>query len=206
MLAVARGFLRTEEDSADAVQDAFLSAFRSLDGFQGNAALATWLHRILVNVCLMKLRTGSRCQEVSIDDLLPSFDESGQHTCPIRPWKDQALAQLIQQETRAHVRACIDQLPSSHREVLLLRDMEGLDTEETAQLLGINPGAVKTRLHRARQRSGRYWNWCWTFDRTMFRKWSGTYPNLSSNIVLIVLSGDTPSASTGLSDRFSQQV
>jgi RNA polymerase sigma-70 factor (ECF subfamily) len=151
MLAVARRFLRTEEDSADAVQDAFLSAFRSLDGFEGNAALATWLHRILVNVCLMKLRTGLRCREVSINDLLPRFDESGQHTCPIRPWKDQALAQLIQQETRAHVRACIAQLPGSHREVLLLRDMEGLDTEETAQLLGINAGAVKTRLHRARQ-------------------------------------------------------
>ena len=151
MLAVARRFLRTEEDSADAVQDAFLSAFRSLDGFEGNAALGTWLHRILVNVCLMRLRTLSRRREVSIDDLLPVFDESGQHRCPVQTWNDQSLAQLTQQETRAHVRACIDQLPSPHREVLLLRDMEGLDTEETAQLLGINAGAVKTRLHRARQ-------------------------------------------------------
>ena len=151
MLAVARRFLRTEEDSADAVQDAFLSAFRSLDDFEGNAALATWLHRILVNVCLMKLRTKSRCREVSIDDLLPSFDESGRHSHPISPWKDQSLNQLTQMETRALVRSCIDQLPSSHREVLLLRDIEELDTEETAQLLGINAGAVKTRLHRARQ-------------------------------------------------------
>jgi RNA polymerase sigma-70 factor (ECF subfamily) len=151
MLAVARRFLRTEEDSADAVQDAFLSAFRSLDGFEGNAALGTWLHRILVNVCLMRLRTLSRRREVSIDDLLPTFDESGHHRCPVQAWNDQSLARLTQQETRAHVRACIDHLPSSHREVLLLRDMEGLDTEETAQLLGINAGAVKTRLHRARQ-------------------------------------------------------
>src|SRR5262245_27545466 len=74
MLAVARRFLRTEEDSADAVQEAFLSAFRSLDGFEGRSAPGTWLHRIVVNVCLMKLRARSRSREVRIDDLLPTFD------------------------------------------------------------------------------------------------------------------------------------
>jgi len=151
MLAVARRFLRTEEDSADAVQDAFLSAFRSLDGFEGNAALGTWLHRIVVNVCLMRLRSQSRRREVRIDDLLPSFDESGHHSHPVQVWEDQGLARLTRAETCAHVRACIDQLPDSHREVLVLRDIEELDTDRTAQHLGINPGAVKTRLHRARQ-------------------------------------------------------
>jgi RNA polymerase sigma-70 factor, ECF subfamily len=151
MLAVARRFLRTEEDSADAVQDAFLSAFRSLDGFAGNAALGTWLHRIVVNVCLMRLRARSRNREVRIDDLLPTFDETGHHSRPVRPWEDQALARLTQAETRAHVRACIDRLPDPYRQILLLRDIEELDTERTAQHLGINPGAVKTRLHRARQ-------------------------------------------------------
>src|SRR5262249_8927033 len=70
MLAVARRILRTDEDSADAVQDAFLSAFRSLEGFEGKSALGTWLHRILVNVCLMRLRARSRSREVRIDDLL----------------------------------------------------------------------------------------------------------------------------------------
>ena len=58
MFAVARRFLRSQEDTADAVQDAFLSAFRSLDSFEGNSALAPWLHRIVVNVCLARLRTG----------------------------------------------------------------------------------------------------------------------------------------------------
>src|SRR5271166_5397413 len=108
MLAVARRFLRTEEDSADAVQDAFLSAFRALDSFEGNSALGTWLHRIVVNVCLMRLRVRSRTREVRIDDLLPTFDETGHHTRPVRPWEDQALARLTQAETRAHVRACIN--------------------------------------------------------------------------------------------------
>lgn len=151
MLAVARRFLRAEEDSADAVQDAFLSAFRSLDGFDGNSALGTWLHRIVVNVCLMRLRARSRSREVCLDDLLPTFDATGHHSHPIRSWEDQGLARLTQAETRAQVRACIDQLPDSYREVLVLRDIEGLDTEQTARLLGVNTGAIKTRLHRARQ-------------------------------------------------------
>jgi RNA polymerase sigma-70 factor (ECF subfamily) len=151
MLAVARRFLLTEEDSADAVQDAFLSAFRSLEGFQGNSALGTWLHRILVNVCIMRLRARSRSREVRIDDLLPTFDQSGHHSHPVRTWDDEALARLTRAETRAHVWACIDRLPDSYREVLVLRDLEELDTEQTAQHLSINPGAVKTRLHRARQ-------------------------------------------------------
>jgi len=151
MLAVARRLLRTEEDSADAVQDAFLSAFRSLEGFEGNSALGTWLHRILINVCLMRLRARSRSREVRIDDLLPTFDQSGHHSHPVRAWEDDALARLTSAESRAHVRACIARLPDPYREVLVLRDIEELDTEQTAQHLGINPGAVKTRLHRARQ-------------------------------------------------------
>jgi RNA polymerase sigma-70 factor (ECF subfamily) len=151
MLAVARRFLRTEEDCADAVQDAFLSAFRSLEGFEQSSALGTWLHRIVVNACLMRLRSRSRNREVQIDDLLPTFDETGHHSHPVRPWEDDALARLTRAETRAHVRACIDRLPDLYREVLVLRDIEELDTEQTAQQLGINPGAVKTRLHRARQ-------------------------------------------------------
>jgi RNA polymerase sigma-70 factor, ECF subfamily len=105
MLAVARRFLGTDEDSADAVQDAFLSAFRSLEGFERNSALGTWLHRSVVNVCLLRLRARSRRREVRIDDLLPTFDETGHHSHPVRPWEDAALARLTRAETRAHVRA-----------------------------------------------------------------------------------------------------
>jgi RNA polymerase sigma-70 factor (ECF subfamily) len=83
--------------------------------------------------------------------LLPTFDETGLHSHPVRPWEDDALARLTRAETRAYVRACIDRLPDPYREVLVLRDIEELDTEQTAQQLGIKPGAVKTRLHRARQ-------------------------------------------------------
>jgi RNA polymerase sigma-70 factor, ECF subfamily len=151
LLAVARRFLRCEEDSADAVQDAFLAAFRSLDKFEGNSSLGTWLHRIVVNACLTKLRAQSRSRAVPIDDLLPTFDATGHHTRPVPSWQEEALSQLTREETRIQVRACIDQVPEPYRTVLLLRDIEELDTEQTAEQLGITAGAVKTRLHRARQ-------------------------------------------------------
>jgi RNA polymerase sigma-70 factor (ECF subfamily) len=149
MFAVARRFLRCEADSADAVQDAFLSAFRSLERFEGNSSLGTWLHRIVVNACLMKLRAHSRSRQVPLDDLLPTFDENSQ-TQRIRSWQEGSLARLTREETRSQVRAYIDRLPERYRAVLLLRDIEELDTDETAQQLGITSGAVKTRLHRAR--------------------------------------------------------
>jgi RNA polymerase sigma-70 factor (ECF subfamily) len=151
MLAVARRLLGCEEDSADAVQEAFCSVFRALGSFEGTSALSTWLHRIVVNACLMKLRSRKRGRTVSIDDLLPAFDESGHHIQPVAPWSDQPCNRLERAETRNQVRACIDLLPDDHRMVLLLRDIEELDTEQTAALLGISVPAVKTRLHRARQ-------------------------------------------------------
>jgi RNA polymerase sigma-70 factor, ECF subfamily len=151
MLAVARRYLHGEEDCADAVQDAFLAAFRSLDKFEGNSSLGTWLHRIVVNVCLTKLRAQSRRRAVPLDDLLPTFDETGHHTRPVRSWGEETLSQLTREETRIQVRACIDRVPEPYRTVLLLRDIEELDTEQTAEQLGITAGAVKTRLHRARQ-------------------------------------------------------
>lgn len=149
-LAVARRLLRCEEDRADAVQEAFHSAFRRLDSFQGNSSLGTWLHRIVVNACLGKLRSQSRKASVSIDELLPMFDETGHHAKPVARWED-GLARLVREETRTQIRGSIDSLPEPYRTILLLRDIEELDTEQTAQQLGITTVAVKTRLHRARQ-------------------------------------------------------
>jgi RNA polymerase sigma-70 factor (ECF subfamily) len=152
MLSIARRFLHREEECADAVQDAFLAAFRSLDGFKGQATISTWLHRIITNVCLMRLRSRSRHRDVPLDDLLPTFDESGHHTQAILPWaQEDVYNQVARAETRDQVRACIDRLPDAYRTILLLRDIEELDTNQTAQLLGIQSNAVKTRLHRARQ-------------------------------------------------------
>ena len=151
MLAVARRFLRSEEDARDAVQDAFVSAFRSIDAFEGGSLISTWLHRIVVNAALMKLRTRRRHPEQPIEELLPHYLEDGHMAAPASPWRTTDPDGAEQRELRALLLRLIHQLPDSHRNVLLLRDIEALDTEETAEIMGISPGAVKTRLHRARQ-------------------------------------------------------
>ena len=150
LLAVARRFLRVEEDARDAVQDAFLNAYRARTGFNGEASVGTWLHRILVNACLMRLRSRRRRPEQAIEDLLPDFVEDGHHRRDVGMWEDPERL-LARSELRALVRQCIDALPDTYRTVLLLRDMEEMSTEETAVALGISEGAAKLRLHRARQ-------------------------------------------------------
>ena len=88
-------------------------------------------------------------REESIDDLLPRFDDAGGWAEPQSSWDTTALVERA--ELRTRVRSAIDRLPENYRTVLLLRDIEELDTDETATMLGITPQAVKTRLHRARQ-------------------------------------------------------
>lgn len=151
MLAVARRLLRNEDDARDALQDAFLSAFKSIDRFEGGSRLSTWLHRIQVNACLMKLRTRRRKPEESIEDLLPRFQADGHAEEPSVLWKESAERALERHETRDLVRRAIEKLPDSYRTILLLRDIEDVSTEQTADHLGISPNAVKIRLHRARQ-------------------------------------------------------
>ena len=151
MLAVARRFVRNEQDAQDVVQSAYLSAFRSLGQFEGHCLISTWLHRIVVNTALMRLRTRRRKPEESIEELLPSFVEDGHHVEQFSDWSAPADVLLERQQTRTLVRACIDRLPDNYREVLLLRDIEELSTQEAADALRMTPTAVKVRLHRARQ-------------------------------------------------------
>jgi len=151
MLAVARRFLANEEDACDAVQDAFVSAFKAIDRFEGNAMLSTWLHRIVVNAALMKRRSRQARPEQSIESLLPRFLEDGHQADPASEWRRDDDSDAEKQEARRFVRQAIERLPENYQVVLKLRDIEELDTRETAAILGIEPNAVKVRLHRARQ-------------------------------------------------------
>jgi RNA polymerase sigma-70 factor, ECF subfamily len=151
MLRVARRFMRSEEDARDAVQDAFVSAFRSIGKFESTARLSTWLHRIVVNACLMRLRTQRRHPEEDIEEYLPRFAEDGHQVQLSEMWTETAESILERTELTGIVRDAIDQLPDTYREVLLLRDIEELSTDEAAQTLGVTANAVKIRLHRARQ-------------------------------------------------------
>lgn len=148
LLSVARRFLPNNEDAQDAVQEAFIQAFRAIGTFEERAQLHTWLHRILVNTALMKIRSRKRRPEESIDDLLPTFQADGHQTTESRDWSD---AIFERKETAAIVRQAIAQLPDHYRMVLTLRDIEERDTTETADALGTTTTVVKVRLHRARQ-------------------------------------------------------
>ena len=151
MLAVARRFVRDPEDARDIVQEAFIAAFRNFDSYHGEARLSTWLHRIVVNAALMRIRSRSRRPEESIEALLPKFGEDGHSVQPAHLWVETTHETVERDQRAALVRRCIDELPDSYRTVLLLRDIEELDTAETAALLGTTENAVKIRLHRARQ-------------------------------------------------------
>lgn len=151
MLAVARRMLRNDEDAREAVQDTFLQAFRAIQHFRAEARLSTWLHRIVVNAALMRLRSASRRREVAIDDLLPTFDDEGHHAEHIQPLPLSVESALESAEARAKVRKCVEQLPEQYRAVIVLRDLQELSTGETASVLGITENAVKIRLHRAHQ-------------------------------------------------------
>lgn len=150
MLAIARRFFPNDQDADDSVQDAFISVFQSIESFEATSKLSTWLHRIVVNACLMRIRSQRRRETPSLEDHLPRFASDGHHTESISAWTC-PVSQNMQAETREQVRNAINDMPGPYREVLLLRDIEEFDTEETARLLNITPGNVKTKLHRARQ-------------------------------------------------------
>ena len=148
LLAVARRFLGNDQDAQDAVQDAFIRAYKAIHTFESRAQLYTWLHRILVNTALMKLRERRRRPTESIEDLLPAYVSNGHQAVASRDWSD---AVLERKETAAIVREAIAMLPDQYREVLVLRDIEEKDTAEAAEILGTTSNVVKVRLHRARQ-------------------------------------------------------
>ncbi len=150
MLAVARRMLGNDEDAQDVLQDAFISAFKAIGQFESQSKLGTWLHRIVANAALMKLRAKRRRPETLIDDLLPKFLADGHQAEPAVDWRLAPDDAMINAESRALIRKCIEELPEIYRTVLVLRDIEEFDTEATAQLLDITVSVVKTRLHRAR--------------------------------------------------------
>ncbi len=148
--AVALRTTGDAEDAADALQDALISAFRRAESYRGDAAVTTWLHRIVVNACLDRLRRA----KVRLADPLPEdleerpTDRFGPGAgAPADP-ADVAVAH----ERRSSVHAALATLPAAQRAALVLVDMEGYSVEETAGLLGCAPGTVKSRCSRARAR------------------------------------------------------
>jgi RNA polymerase sigma-70 factor, ECF subfamily len=139
------------QDAEEAVQDAFWNVVRKIDTFRGNSAFGSWVYRIVANAAYQTLRNRqSRSRDVSWDEALPVFDEDGRHVMPMDDWSPCVNDPVVQEELRLAVTTAINELPAAYRMVLMLRDVEGLSTLETAELLGLNVPTVKTRVHRAR--------------------------------------------------------
>jgi RNA polymerase sigma-70 factor (ECF subfamily) len=151
MQRVAYRVLRNAEDSADAVQEAFLAAFLYIRSFEGNSKLWTWLYQILVRICLKKVQSRSRRRELRLDDARAASIDARQNGVAAGWRAEPAFRSIVRRETEAQVRMWINRLPDDYRRVVTLRELEELDTDQTARTLCISRSAVKSRLHRARE-------------------------------------------------------
>jgi RNA polymerase sigma-70 factor (ECF subfamily) len=148
LFRIAQHITHNYEDAQDAVQDAFLKVFRKLTQFRENSQFSTWLIRIAVNESLMKLRKQRHNKEFSIDDDFQSEDRS--LAFEVADWAPNPEERYQGFELRDILRSELQELQPALRAVFVLRDIEGLSTEETAQVIESTPVAVKARLWRAR--------------------------------------------------------
>ena len=142
----------SEDDAADALQEAFLQVYRGLAGFSGESRFGTWLYRVATNAALMLRRARSRRPAESLEAYLPRFDAAGVHVGTAAELQVAARAdQMLDLQVLAQkARAGIERLPDLYREAFVLRDLEEMPTEEVALILGLEPAAVRQRVHRAR--------------------------------------------------------
>jgi RNA polymerase sigma-70 factor (ECF subfamily) len=143
---LALSIVKKPEDAEDVVQEAFLSAFRSIPRFKHGSTFGTWLYRIVTNAALVRIRKSAR--EVFLD----GPEEDNGHKVPegLIDWTDTPLDDLINQETRELMDAAIEHLPLDQRTVFVMRDIDGLTANDVAEVLDLSVPAVKSRLHRAR--------------------------------------------------------
>jgi RNA polymerase sigma-70 factor (ECF subfamily) len=145
---LARGILRSDSEAEDVVQETYVRAFTRLDGFRGESGLSTWLSRIAINEALGRVR--SRKPQVELGALPEAALEAQIIQFPLSSAAGDPEKSMAQREIQRVVERAIDELPDVFRMVFIARVMEGMNIEETAELLGVKPETVKTRLHRAR--------------------------------------------------------
>jgi RNA polymerase sigma-70 factor, ECF subfamily len=145
LFRIARSVLRDDAEAEDALQDAYVKAFTALSGFRAESSLRTWLSRIVLNECLQKLRAG-RSRPKATTEFAPAIEAE---IIPF-PLQSDPERNMAQRELVHLVENAVDALPDEFRLVLVARTIDGMSIEETAELLGLRPETVKTRLYRAR--------------------------------------------------------
>jgi RNA polymerase sigma-70 factor (ECF subfamily) len=145
-------FLGNPKDAEEILQETFFQVSQKLDTFRGEARFSTWLYRIATNQALMRLRANQRHATESLEEFLPLYNEEGRLARLDLDYGRAARADelLESQELAQKALEAIGKLPEAYRAPLVLRDLEELSTEETAQILNLEPNLVRTRLHRAR--------------------------------------------------------
>lgn len=146
---LALKMLKNPQDAEDILQETFIKAYRALPKFNGRSKISTWLYRIATNEALMFLRK-QRPDPVSVEVPQPKDDNGSAKPLQIIDWCCLPENELMTDEAREQLDHGITQLPETLKLTFILRDIEGLSTRETAQVLDISETAVKTRLHRAR--------------------------------------------------------
>lgn len=149
LFRVARAILKDDTEAEDALQDAYLDAYRHMDDFRGDAQLSTWLTRIVVNQSLMRLRRQKRERVIVPFDRGERQDPGQEVDVPDEKAEPPSSA-AMRAEVRRLLEQRIDQLPVAFRTVFVMREVEDMTVEETADCLGIRPATVRTRLFRAR--------------------------------------------------------
>jgi RNA polymerase sigma-70 factor (ECF subfamily) len=150
----ARRMCGNGPDAEDSLQEAFLIAQEKIGQFRGEGRLRNWLYRIVGNSCLQRYRRqkGRQATELRLDDVVtgqePSYENAAEG--PQSKWQYDPAEQMLSAELTARLEEAVAKVPTTNRSVLILRDLEGLSTRETAEALSISEEAVKVRLHRAR--------------------------------------------------------
>ncbi|HEY0707480.1 MAG TPA: sigma-70 family RNA polymerase sigma factor [Polyangia bacterium] len=150
---LAMRLLRNDNDAREGLQDSFVTAWQKLGEFAGRAQFGSWIYRVTLNTALMLLRSRRRRPMVSVDDVSEDAVSAGMEAAPdhnTNDWTRRPDEQLQSVELKDHIQQAVGELPEILRVVFVLRDVEGLSTEETADALSITVQTVKTRLHRAR--------------------------------------------------------
>jgi RNA polymerase sigma-70 factor, ECF subfamily len=153
LLRVTQRILRNREDAEDAVQTAFLDAFRNLSGFRGRSRFSSWLTRIAMNAALMRLRVGRRKKETSLDEVTDIGEARASHLVETSMNPEQ---EYLSKEGRVLLAKGLKKLGPIYTDVLHLRDVQELSAKETARILQLPVGTVKARLHRARTKLTRH--------------------------------------------------
>ena len=142
--------LRNPHDAEEVLQDVALTIFQKAGTFQGRSAVSSWIYRITMNGCLMKLRKRPKVPAIPLEGLGPAMNEEGMATERVADWTALPREQLDSKELAARIDEAAGELPPEYRTVFVLRDVEGLPAQEVCEILQVSLPALKSRLHRAR--------------------------------------------------------